>query len=542
MAHMWFGNYITCPWWDELWINESFATYFALVGLEPSAKQSLKWSDDSGVADWDLDHNLITGRTVAALNADQTTSSNPIVNIENRNPNDPVVKDHRNYGSSSIIYSKGGVVLSMTRCMIGDEAFFGGLNDFLTTYQYATPTSKNLFDSWDNYLTTESIDASKDYLDQQKSLCGTIGINNNQATLPANKSVNDVLDTWTRQMGYPFITVNSKVESGKTKLTLKQRRFLTNPAEKEDQPTSSLGYKWHVPLSVRTSEGYSHLWLDATDKAQDFELKESKYAFVNDQFRSLVRVLYEGDAKVNVQAQLSQDTDSVDPRTRAQIVFDYFAFAENKALTGVSVTDALEFTDFVRNDVDKTVWDLYQDGVRYMRDIMKYTDDKAVLDGYLNGIVDKFYSANNWSTDVSKINDMQRIAMSVALIEACKYGNSNCLKNAKDVLDKFDPTDVSNLKNEPDRDQKLSAYCYGVQENSANYDKLWSYYQKEQNANEQSVLRSGMACAKDEATLKKYLNEALGVSFGYISLSYQQETNYKVGNLFNFLGQNPRPR
>ena len=539
---MWFGNYITCPWWDELWINESFATYFALVGLEPSAKQSLKWSNESGVAGWDLDHNLITGRTVAALNADQTTSSNPIVNIENRNPNDPEVKDHRNYGSSSIIYSKGGVVLSMTRCMLGDKAFFGGLNDFLTNHKYDTPSSKDLFDSWDTYLSRENIGTTKEYLDQQESLCGTIGINNNQATLPANKSVNDVLDTWTRQMGYPFITVNSKTEDSKTKLTLKQRRFLTNPAEKGNEPTSSLGYKWYVPLSVRSSEGYSHLWLDATNEAQDFELKESKFAFVNDQFRSLVRVLYEGDAKVNVKNQLNEDTDSVDPKTRAQIVFDYFAFAENKALTGVSVTDALEFTDFVRNDVDKTVWDLYQDGVRYMRDIMKYTDDKAVLDGYLNGIVDKFYTANNWSTEVSKINDMERIAMSVALIEACKYGNADCLKNAKDVLDKFDPTDVSNLKNEPDRDQKLSAYCYGVQENSANYDKLWSYYQKEQNANEQSVLRSGMACAKDEATLKKYLNEALGVSFGYISLSYQQETNYKVGNLFNFLGQNPRPR
>ena len=516
MAHMWFGNYITCPWWDELWINESFATYFSFVGLEPSAKESLKWSPESGVGGWDLDHTLITGNTVSALNVDQSTSSNPIINIENRNPSDPVVKDHRNYGSSSIIYSKGGVVLSMVRCMVGDTAFFGGLNDYLTTYQYNNPSSENLFDSWDHFLTKQNITTKNPYIDQAQPLCGTIGINNNQATLPANKSVKNVLDTWTRQMGYPFIKVNSKVENGKTVLTLQQKRFLTNPAENEDEPESNLGYKWFVPLSIHTSAGYSHLWLDATHKPQDFELKESNFAFVNNQFRSLVRVLYEDEAKANVQEKLNEDTDSVDPKTRAQVVFDYFAFAENKALTGVSVTDALEITDFVRNDVDITVWELYQGGVKYMRNIMKYTEDKAVLDGYLNGIVEKFYNANDWSLDVSKIDDMQRTALSVSLVEACKYGNLDCLSNAKDVLDNFDPTDIDNLKNEPDRDQKLSAYCYGVQENSENYDKLWAYYQKEQSANEQSVLRSGMACAKDEATLKKYLNEALGVSANFL--------------------------
>ena len=84
MAHMWFGDYVTCQWWDELWLNEAFATYFAWVGVEPSEKDSLQWKDETGVATWDLDHDLITGRMTAALNADQTVSSNPIINIENR--------------------------------------------------------------------------------------------------------------------------------------------------------------------------------------------------------------------------------------------------------------------------------------------------------------------------------------------------------------------------------------------------------------------------------------------------------------------------
>ena len=260
---MWFGNHITCPWWDELWINESFATYFALVGLEPDENKDLTWTDDSGVKGWDLDDNLITGRTVAALNADQTTNSNPIVNIDNRVEDADPVKDHRNYGSSSIIYSKGGVVLSMARCFLGDEAFFGGLNNYLNQFKQNNPSSKDLFDAWDKYLTDNSLDTNKSYIDQSEPLCGVIGKNTKQPTLPAGKTTNDVLDTWTRQMGYPFIKVNTKTDGDKTTLTLEQSRFLTNPNEEQDKPPSTLGYKWHVPLSVATNKGNSQLWMDA---------------------------------------------------------------------------------------------------------------------------------------------------------------------------------------------------------------------------------------------------------------------------------------
>ena len=74
----------------------------------------------------------------------------------------------------------------------------------------------------------------------------------------------------------------------------------------------------------------------------------------------MVRVLYEGDAKFNIQGQLASDVNSVNEKSRAQMVFDYFAFAENDALTGVKVTDALEFTEFASRDTDKETSSLIQ--------------------------------------------------------------------------------------------------------------------------------------------------------------------------------------
>jgi len=102
--------------------------------------------------------------------------------------------------------------LSMTRCFLGDEAFFGGLNDYLNQFKQDNPSSKDLFDAWDKYLTDNSLDTTKSYIDQNDPLCGVIGKNTKQPTLPVGKTTNDVLDTWTRQMGYPFIKVNSKTD------------------------------------------------------------------------------------------------------------------------------------------------------------------------------------------------------------------------------------------------------------------------------------------------------------------------------------------
>jgi len=503
MAHMWFGDYVTCQWWDELWLNEAFATYFAWVGVEPSEKDSLQWKDETGVATWDLDHDLITGRMTAALNADQTVSSNPIINIENRADNAPPVKDHRNYGSSSIIYSKGGVVLNMVRCALGDTVFFGGLNKYLDAHQYDSVTSDMLFKAWDDYISSEKIDVKANWTSTEGSMCGSLGKNTNQALLPNGASVADVVGTWTRQMGYPFIRVNT---DGKT-LKVQQDRFLNNPNEDRTKPTSNLDYNWYVPLHISTGETFESLWMMNNKDEQTFDLSglssDPAYVVVNHDYRSLVRVLYENDAKFNIQGQLASDVNSVNEKSRAQMVFDYFAFAENDALTGVKVTDALEFTEFASRDTDKTVWDLYARGISYIRSIMKHTDDKAVLDKYLQEIIATFYSKNNWDMDVTKINDMERTAMSLSLIEACKYGTADCLVKASEKFTAFDTTTNAN---ELDRDQKLAGYCYGIQEGSADqWDALWKLYEREQNANEKSTLTYGLACSKDTAILKKYM-------------------------------------
>ena len=73
--------------------------------------------------------------------------------------------------------------------------------------------------------------------------------------------------------------------------------------------------------------------------------------------------------------------------------------------------------------------------------------------------------------DVTKINDMERTAMSLSLIESCKYGTADCLTKASEKFTAFDTTTGAN---ELDRDQKLAGYCYGIQEGTVEqWDALW---------------------------------------------------------------------
>ena len=100
-------------------------------------------------------------------------------------------------------------------------------------------------------------------------------------------------------------------------------------------------------------------------------------------------------------------------------------------------------------------------------------------------------------------SDMGRQSMTLALQLSCEFGKADCLSQAAKSL--------SNYPTEPDRDQKLTTYCYGIQEGGKEqWDSLWAQYQTEINANELYSIRYGLSCSKSADTLKEYLNLAIG--------------------------------
>ena len=131
-AHMWFGDFVTMEWFDDVWTKEVFANYFASLIVEPQYTQ--------------INHNLnfMIDYFPAAYSEDRTDGANPIKQELGNLNNAGLV-----YGN--IIYTKSPVVMDMLARKLGEEKFRKGIQEYLKTYAYSNATWEGLVDIFDKY-------------------------------------------------------------------------------------------------------------------------------------------------------------------------------------------------------------------------------------------------------------------------------------------------------------------------------------------------------------------------------------------------------
>ncbi len=124
MAHMWFGDLVTMRWWDDLWLNESFATYLAYRGLVGGTRFTDAWSDFAAdLKGW-------------AYNQDQLPSTHPVVA-------DIVDTDAVRNNFDGITYAKGASVLRQLAAWVGDEEFVEALRGYFPRHEFANAELRN---------------------------------------------------------------------------------------------------------------------------------------------------------------------------------------------------------------------------------------------------------------------------------------------------------------------------------------------------------------------------------------------------------------
>ncbi|HCX39539.1 MAG TPA: peptidase, partial [Lactobacillus acetotolerans] len=140
LSHQWFGDLVTMNWWDNLWLNESFANmmeYLSVDALEPN---------------WHIWEMFQTTEVPAALNRDATDGVQPVhVQV-----NDPAEID--SLFDSAIVYAKGSRLLVMVRSLLGDDALRKGLKYYFDHHKYGNATGDDL---WDALSTDTDLDIGK---------------------------------------------------------------------------------------------------------------------------------------------------------------------------------------------------------------------------------------------------------------------------------------------------------------------------------------------------------------------------------------------
>ncbi|WGX94311.1 aminopeptidase N [Nocardioides sp. L-11A] len=147
MAHQWFGNLVTPTWWDDLWLNESFAEYMGYRVI----------ADATEYADARL-HQSYARRTWG-ITADQRPTTHPVAG----NAAPDALSALQDF--DGISYARGSNVLGQLAHRLGDEAFLGGVRDHFALHRFGNATMHDLFASWERAAGGTSLDGFvKDWL------------------------------------------------------------------------------------------------------------------------------------------------------------------------------------------------------------------------------------------------------------------------------------------------------------------------------------------------------------------------------------------
>jgi aminopeptidase N len=186
LSHQWFGNLVTMKWWDNLWLNESFARFMQIY--EP----------DIQYPEWNSWLDFAANETISALRRDSIEGIQP-VQIEVNHPDEISA-----LFDPAIVYSKGGRLLRMLEEYIGPDNFQAGLAAYFNAYKYGNTQGDDLW---------------------------------NMFARISGQDIASFMNTWISQSGYPVLHVSQAGDQ----LTLSQEQFFTGPHE----PSEKL---WPIPL------------------------------------------------------------------------------------------------------------------------------------------------------------------------------------------------------------------------------------------------------------------------------------------------------
>ena len=195
MAHMWFGDLVTMEWWDDLWLNESFASWMGT--------KSVDWL----FPEWEMWTQFVNMDTNRALSLDGLKNSHPIEQ-EVKNPAEV------SQLFDAISYSKGGSVLRMLENFLGPDVFQKGLHRYLKAHEYGNARTHDLWQA----------------LEEESGL-----------------PVTSIMDSWVMQMGYPVVEVQAERRPEDVQLTLSQERFVYDRSLGDEEPNPEV---WQVPVTV----------------------------------------------------------------------------------------------------------------------------------------------------------------------------------------------------------------------------------------------------------------------------------------------------
>jgi len=296
MSHQWFGNLVTTAWWNNLWLNEGFATWMEVKATDHFNPDWQMWlgadSDKSAVMMGDAHH-----------------TTHPIQQaVDNESEADDAF--------DSITYEKGGAILRMLEDYLGPESFRNGIHRYLSAHLYSNATTADLWTA----LERES-----------------------------GQPIHAICAGWTEQPGLPMLKIKADCEGGKQVVTLEQQRFTVQDPHAEP-------LQWEIPVTLAAMRDFVATNSDVTRTL--LEGKSKKLTLTNcDGFlkanygdTGYYRVLYSPP----LFEQLQQNLGKLPACDRLNLLNDSWAMVEAEK---ASATNFFALVEKLRDDRTLAIWD-----------------------------------------------------------------------------------------------------------------------------------------------------------------------------------------
>ena len=293
MAHQWFGDLVTMAWWDDLWLNEGFASWMAYKVCDHFHPEWKVWMDAQNATSY-------------TMLSDARAGTHPIVQ-----PINDVLQ--ANQAFDSITYQKGSAVIRMLETYIGEETFRAGVRNYIKAHAYGNAVTDDLWHELDEVSSTK---------------------------------INEIAHGFTQQAGIPLVDVSATKHGWR----LTQTRFANDDSTPADR-------SWHVPVNARVlaadkteSDKVNRQWHGILSRtaACDVPGNKQEVLLVNSNQTGYYRTRYSPEAFVTLVKYFVQ----LSPSDQLGLLND----TRELAYAGYTpLTDFLSLVDQISPEMDATV-------------------------------------------------------------------------------------------------------------------------------------------------------------------------------------------
>uniref|UniRef100_A0A672ZX76 Aminopeptidase n=1 Tax=Sphaeramia orbicularis TaxID=375764 RepID=A0A672ZX76_9TELE len=443
LAHQWFGNLVTMSWWNDLWLNEGFATYMQYMSLQ----------------------TVLPKLDIVTLEKDALNSSHAVSTEVNTPEQVEEMFD-------SVSYEKGASILLMLNASLpGDQQFRKGIIQYLNQFSGLNTDTDNLWNSLTQLLFCSQVDVSTQH-----------------------QNVSEMMSSWTSQKGFPLVTVDRKGDQ----VTLTQEHFLLTSDNATH--TSSL---WHIPVTYindtcSLAPDCKQVFTLKT-KSETLKVPQSiKWLKLNHGNTGFYIVHYGDDGWAALIDALINNVNVLTPEDRASLIHNMFALSR---LGRVSFRQVLSLLNYMTNETETppvTEALLQLNNIYRLLDKRQETDFVSRMKVRILSYFGSLMRNQTWDEEISVSKQELRSAL---LETACNLNVDSCIRQAKALFKKY--VESNGTAHIPGDLQRVVFTVAAQSEES--WSTLLEKYSKVSYDAEKRKMLQGLASTQDTRILKEGL-------------------------------------